>query len=152
VDEPAGNATASVAADLVVLGGTVLTLDRASSRASALAARDGRITAIGDDRAIAGLIGTNTTVVDLDGRAAIPGFVESHNHPTFFGMSLAAPVDAGSPPNDAIGDIVERVRQAVGDFGPGEWIRGFRYDDTLLADNRHPSRGDLDPVCHRTTR
>ena len=144
--EPTDNATTPQTADLVVLGGTVLTLDRNSRRASALAARDGRITAIGDDRAIAGLIGTNTTVVDLDGRAAIPGFVESHNHPTFFGMSLAAPVDAGSPPNDAIGDIVERVRQAVGDFGPGEWIRGFRYDDTLLADNRHPSRHDLDPV------
>jgi predicted amidohydrolase YtcJ len=146
VGEPAVNATATVAADLVVLGGTVLTLDRSSRRASALAARDGRITAIGDDRTIAGLIGTDTTVVDLDGRAAIPGFVESHNHPTFFGMTLAAPVDAGSPPNGAIDDIVERLRQAVRDREPGEWIRGYRYDDTLLADNRHPSRHDLDPV------
>jgi predicted amidohydrolase YtcJ len=146
VGERAGNAPASVAADLVVLGGTVLTLDRASSRASALAARDGRITAIGDDRTIAGLIGTDTTVVDLDGRAVIPGFVESHNHPTFFGMTLAAPVDAGSPPNGTIDDIVARLRQAVRDRGPGEWIRGYRYDDTLLAENRHPSRHDLDPV------
>jgi predicted amidohydrolase YtcJ len=147
VGESAGDATASEAADFVVLGGTVLTLDRSSSRASALAARDGRITAIGDDRAIAGLIGSGTTVVDLDGRAVIPGFIESHNHPTFFGMALAAPVDAGSPPNDDIGDIVERVRAAVTDFGPGEWIRGFRYDDTLLSDNRHPTRHDLDPVA-----
>ena len=144
--EPAGNPAATVAADLVVLGGTVLTLDRAGSKASAMAARDGRITAIGDDRTIAGLIGTDTTVVDLDGRAAIPGFVESHNHPTFFGMTLAAPVDAGSPPNAAIDDIVERLRQAVRDRERGEWIRGYRYDDTLLADNRHPSRHDLDPV------
>ncbi len=144
--EPTGNATAPESADLVVLGGTVLTLDRSSRRAGALAARDGRITAIGDDRTIAGLIGPRTTVVDLEGRAVVPGFVESHNHPTFFGMALAAPVDAGSPPNDAITDIVERVRSAVLDFGPGEWIRGFRYDDTLLADNRHPTRRDLDAV------
>ena len=144
--EPTGNATAPESADLVVLGGTVLTLDRSSRRAGAVAARDGRITAIGDDRTIAGLIGPRTTVVDLEGRAVVPGFVESHNHPTFFGMALAAPVDAGSPPNDAITDIVERVRSAVLDFGPGEWIRGFRYDDTLLADNRHPTRRDLDAV------
>jgi predicted amidohydrolase YtcJ len=134
------------AADLVVLGGTVLTLDGASSRAEALAARDGHITAIGDDRSVAGLIGDTTTVVNLDGRAVIPGFVESHNHPTFFGMALAAPVDAGSPPNEHIGEVVERVRQAVRDRGPGEWIRGYRYDDTLLSENRHPTRHDLDPV------
>ncbi|UQS25246.1 amidohydrolase [Amycolatopsis thermalba] len=139
----------TAAADLVVLGGTVLTLDRGGTRASALAASGGRITAIGDDRAIAGLAGPGTTVVDLAGRAVIPGFVESHNHPAFFGMTLAAPVDAGSPPNDSIGDVVERVRQAVREFGPGEWIRGFRYDDTLLADDRHPTRADLDPVSPR---
>jgi predicted amidohydrolase YtcJ len=145
-DEPTGNARTPETADLVVLGGNVLTLDRSSSRAGALAARDGRIIAVGDDRTIAGLVGPDTTVVDLDGRTVIPGFVESHNHPTFFGMTLAAPVDAGSPPNGAIGDIVERLRQAVRDRGPGEWIRGYRYDDTLLADNRHPSRHDLDPV------
>lgn len=134
------------APDFVALGGTVLALDRRGTRASALAARDGRITAVGDDRAIAGLAGPETTVLDLAGRTVVPGFVESHNHPTFFGMALAAPVDAGSPPNDSIGDIADRVRQAARDFGPGEWITGFRYDDTLLADNRHPTRHDLDPV------
>lgn len=135
--------------DLVVRGGTVLTLDGAGTRANALAASGGRIVAVGDDRAVSGLAGPGTTVVELNGRTAIPGFVESHNHPTFFGMALTAPVDAGSPPNDAIGDIVERVRQAVRDRGAGEWITGYRYDDTLLAENRHPTRGDLDPVSPR---
>lgn len=144
--EPTGDTTTAETADLIVLGGTILTLDPSGTRASALAARDGRISAIGDDRTIAGLRSPGTTVVNLGGRAVVPGFVESHNHPTFFGMALAAPVDAGSPPNDGIGDIVERVRQAVADHEPGDWIRGFRYDDTLLTDNRHPTRRDLDPV------
>ncbi|MGW7531843.1 amidohydrolase [Amycolatopsis sp. NPDC054798] len=145
--EPA--ASARPAPDLVVLGGTVLTLDRGGTRASALAARDGRITEVGGDRAIAALAGPETTVLDLAGRTVVPGFVESHNHPSFFGMALAAPVDAGSPPNDRISDIADRVRQAARDFGPGEWIKGFRYDDTLLADNRHPTRRDLDPASPR---
>jgi predicted amidohydrolase YtcJ len=135
--------------DFVAFGGTVLTLDRAGTRATALAARAGLITALGDDRAIAALAGPDTTVLDLAGRTVVPGFVESHNHPTFFGMTLGAPVDAGSPPNDRIGDIVDRVRQAVREFGPGEWVKGFRYDDTLLADNRHPTRHDLDPASPR---
>jgi predicted amidohydrolase YtcJ len=133
-------------ADLVVHNGTVLTLDDAGRRVSALAAVDGRIVTLGDDRSVTALIGPDTTVLDLAGRTAIPGFVESHNHPTFFGLTLAAPVDAGSPPNGTIGDIVHRVEQAARDRGPGEWIQGFRYDDTLLTDNRHPTRADLDPV------
>ncbi|GAA1025092.1 MULTISPECIES: amidohydrolase [Amycolatopsis] len=145
--EPA--VSARPAPDLVVLGGTVLTLDRGGTRASALAARDGRITEIGDDRSIAALAGPETTVLDLAGRTVVPGFVESHNHPSFFGMTLAAPVDAGSPPNDRISDIADRVRQAARDFGLGEWIKGFRYDDTLLADNRHPTRHDLDSASPR---
>lgn len=133
-------------ADFVALGGTVLTLDRAGRRAEALAADGGVISEIGDANDIAARIGPETTVLRLEGRTVIPGFVESHNHPTFFGMTLAAPVDAGTPPNGKIADIVERVAQAVRDRGRGEWIRGFRYDDTLLADNRHPTRTDLDPV------
>ncbi|GAA4530999.1 amidohydrolase [Amycolatopsis samaneae] len=149
MEDFARRAEADRAADFVALGGTVLTLDGAGRRANAIAARAGRITAIGTDRAVAELIGPDTKVLDLGGRTAIPGFVESHNHPAFFGMTLAAPVDAGSPPNDTIGDIVDRVAQAVADRGPGEWIRGFRYDDTLLADRRHPARSDLDAVSPR---
>src|SRR5690349_17357943 len=72
VGDIASSDATSGTAELVVLGGTILTLDRSSSRASALAARAGVITAIGDDRTIAALIGPGTTVVNLNGRAAIP--------------------------------------------------------------------------------
>ncbi|MBB4684075.1 amidohydrolase [Amycolatopsis jiangsuensis] len=133
-------------ADFVIRNGTVLTLDRAGRRASALAARHGRILAVGGDREISELAGPDTVILDLAGRTAIPGFVESHSHPVFFGLSLAAAVDAGTPPNESVADLVERVAQAVRDAGPGEWIRGYRYDDTLLSDARHPGRADLDPV------
>jgi predicted amidohydrolase YtcJ len=136
----------ATAADFVALGGTVLTLDAAGRRTGGIAARDGRIVAVDNTAALRRLIGPNTRVLDLAGCTAIPGFVESHNHPAFFGATLAAPVDAGSPPNERIADIVDRVAQATREHGPGEWIRGFRYDDLLLADDRHPGRADLDPV------
>ncbi|MDJ1136506.1 amidohydrolase [Streptomyces iconiensis] len=135
--------------DLIVRGGVVLTLDGAGRRVSALAARGGRITALGDDREISALAGPHTRVLELEGRTAIPGFIESHNHPVFFGFALAAPVDAGSPPNDRIADIAERLAVAVREAPAGEWVRGFRYDHTLLADRRHPTRHDLDPVSPR---
>lgn len=135
--------------DLLVRGGAVLTLDAAGRRVSALAASGGRITALGDDREISALAGPRTRILELEGRTAIPGFVESHNHPVFFGFALAAPVDAGSPPNDGIPDIIERLAVAVRDAPAREWVRGFRYDHTLLAERRHPTRHDMDPVAPR---
>lgn len=136
-----------LAADLVLRNGTVLALDASGTRAEAVAARDGRVMAVGSDRLITELVGERTTVVDLRGRAVIPGFVESHNHPAFFGLTLAAQVDAGTPPNDSISDIVDRVAEVVDETTTGEWIRGYRYDDTLLADNRHPTKHDLDKAA-----
>ncbi len=134
------------AADLVVFNGTVRTLDRGGTVRTALAARDGRVLTVDTDAAVLGLVGPRTRVLDLQGRCAVPGFIETHNHPTFFGLTLAAQVDAGSPPNDSISDIVDRVEQAVADAERGSWVHGYRYDDTLLADDRHPTRADLDPV------
>jgi predicted amidohydrolase YtcJ len=137
------------AADRVLLGGNVLTLDGLNRRASAVAIRGGRILALGEDREIVCFVGRHTDVVDLAGATALPGFIETHTHPLFYGMTLAAPVDAGTPPNDTIGDIVERVAAAAEDVESGGWIRGYRYDDTLLRDNRHPTRDDLDPAPPR---
>lgn len=134
------------AADRVLLSGNVRTLDSAGSRASAIALRDGRVLAIGSDRDVAGLIGAHTDVVGLAGATALPGFIETHTHPLFYGMTLDAPVDAGSPPNEGIGDIVARLAAATTEAEGGSWVRGYRYDDTLLRDNRHPTRADLDPV------
>ncbi|WP_405755052.1 amidohydrolase [Streptomyces sp. NBC_00144] len=134
------------AADLVLLNGTVRTMDRGGTTRTALAARDGRVLAVDSDAAVLGLVGPQTRVLDLRGRCAVPGFIETHNHPTFFGLTLAADVDAGSPPNATVRDIVDRVEQAVAGAERGSWIRGYRYDDTLLADDRHPTRSDLDPV------
>jgi predicted amidohydrolase YtcJ len=134
------------AADLVLFNGTVHAINSARATASAMAVRDGRVLALDGDREMLSLVGEGTRTLDLDGRTAVPGFIETHTHPTFFGMTLQAPVDAGCPPNERVADIVERVAQATKDLDRGQWIRGYRYDDTLLRDDRHPTRTDLDPV------
>lgn len=133
-------------ADLVVLNGTVLTLDDAGRRAGGVAVRNGRIIAVDSAAAIRGMAGPSTAVLDLDGRTVVPGFIESHNHPAGLGIALAASVDAGTPPNERVADIVGRVESSVRDHLRGEWITGYRYDDSLLRDDRHPTRADLDPV------
>lgn len=135
-----------IAADLVLYNGRVRTMDAVDRCVEALAVRDGRVVASGADREMTALSGARTRFEDLGGRTAVPGFIETHNHPTFFGLTLAAPIDAGCPPNEKIADIVERVRAATADAEQGTWLRGYRYDDTQLADDRHPTRDDIDPA------
>src|SRR5690606_451392 len=77
-------------AELVLRGGRVVTVDDELGTVEALAAKDGRIVAVGSDEAIAAHIGEGTRIVELDGRLAIPGFVEGHGH--FVGIGEAAQV------------------------------------------------------------
>lgn len=70
------------AADLIFTGGPVVSMDPAIGRADAVAVRGGRIAAVGNTDEITALRGPTTDVVNLNGRALLPGFVEAHSHPT----------------------------------------------------------------------
>jgi predicted amidohydrolase YtcJ len=75
-------------ADLVLIGGSLATMDPARSWASALAIRDGRIAAVGTDAVIRPLIGPSTRVIELRGRTVTPGFQDAHVHPVHGGVAL----------------------------------------------------------------
>ena len=122
-------------AELVLKNGNVFTLDAGRPRAQALAARDGRLVAIGADRDMAAYIGEGTRVIDLDGALAIPGFIEGHGH--FMGIGSAKlQLDLMNVANWA--EIVALVESAVQEAKPGEVIRGRGWHqekwDELPAD------------------
>ncbi|MGJ3510047.1 amidohydrolase [Enemella sp. A6] len=137
-------------ADVVMVGGTVVTMDPAGGRHEAIAIRDGRIIAVGSSRELRPLAGDDGGVIDLAGATVLPGFIETHIHPAMLGERLTRSVDASSPTNASIADIVERVRDAVAGRGPEDWVIGHGYDDTALRDMRHPTRHDLDEVAPDT--
>ena len=74
-------------ADLVLRGGRVITVDKDWRVAQAVAIRDGRFLAVGDDAAIAGHIGPNTQVIELAGKTVVPGLIDSHLHQLFAGLN-----------------------------------------------------------------
>jgi len=74
------------AADLVLRGGAIHTVDDARPRATALAVRDGRIAAVGSDGEVVGRIGPRTRVIELRGRTVLPGFQDAHVHPVTSGL------------------------------------------------------------------
>jgi predicted amidohydrolase YtcJ len=105
-----------------------------------------RIAAAGSEAELRGRIGRKTRIVDLAGRALLPGFIDAHAH--FPGAGIfAVLLDLNSPPIGDIGsidDIIERLRERAGGTSSGKWLVGMGYDDTLLAEKRHPTRTDLD--------
>jgi predicted amidohydrolase YtcJ len=112
-------------AGLVLRGGRIVTLDDAIPEAEALAARDGRIVALGTTADIAPLIGPATEVVELNGAFAMPGLIEGHSHFTGIGENRLNLDLAGTTSWD---EIVRLVSQAVANAKPGQWIAGRGWD------------------------
>jgi predicted amidohydrolase YtcJ len=109
------------AADLVLRGGRVVTLDDRTPEAQGLAARGDTIVAIGSDADIARYVGPSTQVIDLGGQLAIPGFIEGHGHFTGIGNNRINLDLMGTKSWD---DILRLVAQAVANAKPGQWIYG----------------------------
>jgi len=130
------------------INGTVLTMDAANRIVSALATRGDRIEAVGSTEDILALAGEDAEIIDLKGRTLLPGFIDAHGHFPASGMAVVA-ADLNSPP---IGEIttmeqlLAALRRQAGKTPAGEWVSGFGYDDTLLAERRHPTREELDSV------
>lgn len=108
-------------ADLVLRGGKIVTVDDARPHAQALAVRGDRIVAVGSDQQIEPLIGEMTQVIDLQGRLAVPGFIEGHGHFVGLGQSMMT-LDLTQA--ETWDDIVDQVRQAAQTTPRGEWILG----------------------------
>lgn len=139
-------------ADLVFLGGRVVTVDAEFSVASALSVTGGLISAVGDRDEVAPLVGPGTRVVDLRGATLLPGINDSHLHGCAFGMATPPlSLDLGHPAVSSLADVAEAVREAAARVPDGRWITGHGWDtgyldECALDPSRQPSRRDLDAV------
>ena len=114
-------------ADLVLLGGKIVTVDASMPEAQALAARGDRIVALGTDEEIEAYIDDDTRVIDLDGQLAVPGLIEGHGHWMSYGASL---IELDLRHAKDWDHIVGMVEEAVSEVEPGQWIvgRGWHQD------------------------
>jgi predicted amidohydrolase YtcJ len=139
---PRGSDATGVAADLVVLNARVITMDPAQPAAEAFAVRGGRFVAVGRTEEIRALASRNTEVIDAAGMTVTPGFIDAHCHPGDVGELYDVHCDLTS-----IAAIQQALRARAAQTRPGLWLRGFKFDDTKLADERPLSRKDLDAVA-----
>jgi predicted amidohydrolase YtcJ len=133
--DDAADAPAVMAADLVLRGGTIASVDPEIGSATAIAINGSKITALGSDAEIKPYIGPETEVIDLDGRFAMPGFIEGHGHFLSLGRALQI-LDLTKARSWS--EIVSMVAVAADKAKPGEWIlgRGWHQDkwDSLPED------------------
>ena len=140
-------------ADLVILNGKVITVDKDFSIKQAIAVKDGWIMAVGTNEDVQKLAGRKTQVIDLKGKAILPGINESHGHPTAF-ASVRPPfaIDARYPTVKSMADIKAAVAAKAKELGPGKWIRGRGWNTALLEEFKNdpkkmPTGKDLDDVA-----
>jgi predicted amidohydrolase YtcJ len=107
-------------ADLVLLNGKIVTLET-PAEVQALAARAGRIVALGSNADIKRLAGQNTEVIDVSGQLVIPGFIEGHGH--FNGVGQAQ-LQLNLMKAASWDEIVAMVAGAAKNAKPGQWIYG----------------------------
>lgn len=141
-----------VKADLILRNADILTFDPAQPNAQAVAIKDGRILAIGDNAGIDAFAGAATRVRDLGGACVIPGFNDTHAHMEREGLKEQRLSLAGA---GSVGEILRRIGQAAASTAPGDWIVTMpvgdppHYFDALstLAERRMPTRAELDAVA-----
>ncbi|MFT6276004.1 MAG: putative amidohydrolase YtcJ [Halioglobus sp.] len=135
-------------AQQIFINGVVLTMNMQNETAAAVALAGDRIVAVGSNDEVLAHKTSDTLVHDLQGKTLIPGIIDAHGHFPATGAT-AVMADLSSPPVGDIGNIQQllaRLRELVATKPAGEWIMGLGYDDTLLAEMRHPSREELDSV------
>ena len=130
---------------MILQNANILTVDSEDSVHSSIAIEGKRIIALGSDEEMERLAGTDTIVLDMEGRTITPGLVDSHNHTCEYGFSEMI-LDLRYPGVVSIQDIIDKVREAAESKPKGTWIRGVGWDDALLEEKRPPTRQDLDPV------
>ncbi|MCO8121509.1 amidohydrolase [Stieleria sp. TO1_6] len=120
--------------------------------AEAVAVKDGKILAVGTMDEVLETRGDATKLIDLGGKTMLPGFIDSHGHTYMVGIQ--ASTANVLPPPDGNGSDIPSIQTLLSDWAENNqeavkkvgWIAGFGYDDSQLAEKRHPAKEDLDKV------
>ena len=130
--------------ELILHNGNILTMDDRQPQAAAIAIAGDRILAVGSEVDILDFAGAGTKRVDLGGKTVVPGFIDGHCHPAYSGRRHLRFIDCDLR---SIAAIQDAVRERAAKTPPGEWVAGFKYDDTKTAEKRFITREDLDAAA-----
>lgn len=133
----------STGADIVFTNGRIYTVDASRSWAEAVAITEGRIAFVGSNSGADELIGSNTNVVDLNGRMMLPAFQDSHIHP------IGGGIEASACDLNGLNDLAS-YRSVIGEYAAAnpdvEWITGGGWAMSVFGPGGAPSRTIIDEL------
>ncbi len=132
-----------MSADLILYNGELYTMDERRPIAAAIAIRDNKILAVGDDVSMRNLVKLGGTSIDLQGKCVVPGLIDAHLHFEWYSLGLKN-VDAETPTLD---EVLRRVEERTQTTPPGAWIRGHGWNQTVWGSGAFPTKADLDRVA-----
>jgi predicted amidohydrolase YtcJ len=148
----ASTAVHAQSADRIWSGGPILTMNDSAMRAEAVAEAGGKIIAVGSKADVMKTRGPRTQVVDLKGRAMVPGFLDPHGH-IFLGGLQALSANIQSPPDGKVTDVASLINEVklwraanAATVDKVRLIVGFGYDNAQLKELRHPTAAELDAI------
>jgi predicted amidohydrolase YtcJ len=127
--------------ELILHNGNIVTVNSREPRAQAVAISRGRILAVGSDADVLHLATAGSKKIDLGGKTVLPGFIDAHSHPAMAGGMHLRMVDCDLR---SISAIQAALRERASKTPAGQWVLGFKYDDTKTSDGRPLSISDLD--------
>ncbi len=132
------------APDLILYNANIITIDNAKPKAQAMAIFKDIIVNVGYDKEILRTAGAFTKKIDLGGHTVTPGFIDAHSHPAYSGRAHLRNVDCSLP---SIEEIKEAIHKRALKTPEGNWVLGFKYDDTKTKEGRYITRFDLDQAA-----
>ena len=129
--------------DLVVKNANIITVDSNLPKAQAFAIKNGKFIAIGSNDDIENITTPQTKIYDAENKTIIPGLIDAHIHVLSSGIRHVMAADC------TVKDIQEvsgLLKDKVNNTPKGEWVQGFKYDDTKIRENRDLYRQDLDSI------
>jgi len=129
--------------ELILYNANILTMNGTEPRAQAVAIAGGRFLAVGSNSDVLNLAGPGARKLDLTGKTIVPGFIDAHSHPADAGRLHLRMVDCDLR---SIREILAALRERAAKTPPGDWVLGFKYDDTKTEEGRPLTIADLDAV------
>ena len=127
--------------ELILHNGNFWTVNASAPRAEAVAIARGRFLAVGTNSEVMNLAGPAVKKIDLGGKTVLPGFIDAHSHPSDAGRLHLRMVDCDLR---SIQAIITALRERAAKTPAGDWVLGFKYDDTKTEEGRALTIADLD--------
>jgi predicted amidohydrolase YtcJ len=132
------------AADMILINGKIVTVDKKFTIAEAVAVSKDKIVAVGTNQQIRKFSGNNTKIIDLKGKTVIPGLIDSHLHPESASLSE---LNEEIPDVHTISQLLTWIKEQSGKKDKGTWIIMPKFFSTRMIDLRNPTLAELDSVA-----